>query len=163
MPPDDHPRSPRPPDQTPGGGYLPLATFGIAPIAGSATRRSRTSPCRRSLRGARLQPARRRLDGYVVIGGGTGQDVDFEAAPIPSTNRPNNIVAPLWTDLNPAAGGALRIGILTDGVQSWIVVDYRQWSSGTPRSRNTFQVWVGVDGIDDVTIAHGTVATPPSG
>jgi hypothetical protein len=57
-----------------------------------------------------------------VIGGGTAADVVFQPQTFPNENRPNNLVAPLWNDLNPPAGGAIRIGVLTDGVNSWIVV-----------------------------------------
>ena len=37
---------------------------------------------------------------------------------LPDPARPNNVLAPFWTDLNPAAGGALRIATLTDGVDN---------------------------------------------
>ncbi len=43
-------------------------------------------------------------DGYIVIGGGTGPDVDFNPTAFPNPARPNNVIAPLWTDLNPGAG-----------------------------------------------------------
>ena len=33
----------------------------------------------------------------------------------PNAARPNNVLAPLWSDLNPAAGGAIRVATLTDG------------------------------------------------
>ena len=42
----------------------------------------------------------------------------------PNPARPNNVLAPFWTDLNPGAGGAIRIGTLTDGADAWIVVDW---------------------------------------
>jgi hypothetical protein len=55
-------------------------------------------------------------NGYVVIGGGTAQDVAYlNQSPSPRPTRPNNIVAPFWSDLNPGASGAVRVGSLTDG------------------------------------------------
>ena len=44
-------------------------------------------------------------NGYVVIGGGTGADIEVPAADVPEPARPNNVVAPFWTDINPAAAG----------------------------------------------------------
>ena len=41
----------------------------------------------------------------------------FTPQTFPNAARPNNVVAPFWTDINPAAGGAIRIGTLTDGVE----------------------------------------------
>ena len=110
-----------PADQTPGGGYLPLSLFGIAPIGGVGDETITNFNVPAFTYGSEVYT---RLgvvsNGYVVMGGGTAQDVDYLAAPIPSTNRPNNIVAPFWSDLNPGAGGAVRIGILTDGTNDWI-------------------------------------------
>lgn len=102
-------------------------------------------------------------NGYLVVGGGTGADVDYVPAPIPSTTRPNNIVAPFWTDLNPAEGGAIRVGTLTDGTDTWIVVDYDSVVFWGTTAKNSFQVWIGINGTDDVTIANGTVGVPPIG
>ena len=63
-------------------------------------------------------------NGYLVIGGGTADDLVFVPQTFPNAARPNNVLAPFWTDLNPAAAGAIRIGALTDGVDNWIVVDW---------------------------------------
>ena len=52
-------------------------------------------------------------NGYVVVGGGTAADVVFTPQTFPNPARPNNVLAPFWTDLNPAAGGAIRIATLT--------------------------------------------------
>ena len=54
-----------------------------------------------------------------MVGGGTSADVVFTPQTFPNAARPNNVIAPFWTDLNPAAtgAGAIRIGTLTDGAQ----------------------------------------------
>ena len=44
-------------------------------------------------------------NGYLVIGGGTAADIVFTPQTFPNAARPNNVIAPFWTDLNPAAGG----------------------------------------------------------
>jgi subtilisin family serine protease len=44
-------------------------------------------------------------NGYLVFGGSAA--TEYVNAPIPSTNAPNGLAAPLWDDLNPTAGGAV--------------------------------------------------------
>ena len=63
-------------------------------------------------------------NGYVVLGGGTAADINFINQNLPNPARPNNVLAPFWTDLNPSAGGAVRIGTLTDGTNTWLIVDW---------------------------------------
>ena len=65
-------------------------------------------------------------NGYLVIGGGTGADVDFAPQTFPNPARPNNVIAPFWTDLNPAGRRARSASAtLTDGVGArWLVVDW---------------------------------------
>jgi hypothetical protein len=150
---------------TPGGspaGYLPLSLFGITPIAGvgDETITNFNVPAFK-YGGETYTRVGVVSDGYVVMGGGTGADVQFQPEAIPSTTRPNNFVAPFWTDLNPAAGGSIRIGSLTDGTQTWIVVDYDAvvfYGTSLPSS---FQVWIQIGDHENVTTAHGTLATVP--
>ncbi len=94
-------------------------------------------------------------NGYIVVGGGTGADVDFINQPIPSDSIPNNILAPFWTDLNPSAGGRVLVNVLGDGTNSWIVVEWEavpNWSDG---EANTFQVWIGINGTEDISFVYG--------
>ena len=73
----------------------------------------------------------------------------------------NNVLAAFWTDLNPAAAGAVRIATLTDGSDTWIVVDWagvREFS--LPRLAS-FEIWMGVTGDahpgEDISYAYGTI------
>ena len=84
-----------------------------------------------------------------------------QAGRLPDPALPNNVLAPFWTDLNPGAGGAVRIGILTDGVNDWIIIEWeavREYSSAKTAS---FQIWIGVDGNTpvgtDVSYAFGPI------
>jgi len=104
-------------------------------------------------------------DGYIVIGGGSGPDVDFNPTAFPTPARPNNVIAPLWTDLNPGAGGALRIGTLTDGSDTWIVVDFDQVPYfGIPTPKQSFEIWIGVNSDanpgEDVSYVYGNTGQP---
>ncbi len=139
-------------------GYLPLSLFGIAPISGigDETITNFTVPAF-TFAGKSWTRLGIVSNGYVVVGGGTAADVNFINQSLPDAQRPNNVLAPFWTDLNPAAGGAVRIGILTDGVNRWLIVDFeavREYS--TPRTAS-FQIWIGINGVQDISFTYGTI------
>ncbi len=96
-------------------------------------------------------------NGYIVVGGGTGADVDFINQPIPSASIPNNILAPFWTDLNPDFGGRILVNTLTDSVSgnSWVVVEWEAVSNYGDGELNTFQVWIGYSGFEDISFTYG--------
>ena len=139
-------------------GYLPLSLFGIAPIAGVGDD-SIVNFNVPAFRYAGQDYTRVGIvsNGYVVVGGGSGADVQFVNQTLPNAALPNNVLAPFWTDLNPDAGGALRIGTLTDGVSTWLVMEWegvREYS--TPRVAS-FQVWIGLNGVQDISFAYGSL------
>jgi len=102
-------------------------------------------------------------NGYLVVGGGTAADVQFINQSLPDAAVPNNVLAPFWSDLNlatshiPAASTAgLRVATLTSAGQRWFVVDYdRVPNFGVPSAMNSFQVWIGLNGVEDITFAYG--------
>ena len=103
-------------------------------------------------------------NGYIVVGGGTGADVNYVNSNLPDAAQPNNVLAPFWTDLNPATGGQMWINVLTDGTNNWIVVEWEavpNWS--TPSAINTFQVWIGIDGVEDISFVYGPAVTAGDG
>ncbi len=88
-------------------------------------------------------------NGYLVIGGGTAEDNQCCGDAVGwGTSRTDNVIAPYWTDLNPGAGGAVRIGVLTDGTTDWIVADYAQVPAFGTGDPNSFQVWIQVGNIE---------------
>lgn len=140
-------------------GYLPLEQFGITPISGIGDESIANFGVPAFQYGSETYTSiGMTSNGYAVVGGGTAADVQFEPPGIPDAAPPNNVLAPLWTDLNPSQGGALRIGSLTDGVNSWIV---GEWSAlppwGTPSVTNSFQIWIQVGATEQVTFAYGGV------
>ncbi|MBB6094287.1 subtilisin family serine protease [Povalibacter uvarum] len=145
-------------------GYIPLAAFGVAPIAGLGDESivNFTTPAFRfgGESNTRLGVT---SNGYVVVGGGTVADVDFINSDFPDENPPNNVLAPFWTDLNPADGGAIRIGVLTDGVGSWIVVDYEAVPTYFFGELKTFQIWIGIQPTEDITFAYDPANLPGDG
>ena len=139
------------PTTGPAGGYLPLSLFGIAPIAGVGDDTITNFNVPTFYYGG--EPYTRIgivSNGYVVIGGGTSSDVQFTPQNFPNAAVPNNVVAPLWNDMNPPGGGAIRIGTLTDGVSTWLVVDYDAVKNFSNATTHTFQMWfkIGTDSCE---------------
>ena len=94
-----------------------------------------------------------------MVGGGTGADIQYiNPNPVPNASVPNNFLAPFWTDLNPGAAGKVRIGTLTDGVSSWLIVDYENMENFSDGVPNSFQVWIGVNGVQDINFVYGSVS-----
>ena len=93
-------------------------------------------------------------NGYVVVGGATADDNECCNLPAgPSPNRPNNVLAPFWTDLDGTSSDGIYAAELTDGTNNWVVVEYRMNVVGTTDLR-TFQVWIGVNGVEDVSYSY---------
>ena len=131
----------------PFGGYLPLSAFGIPPTAGVGDDTISNFNVPTFFYGG--EPYTRVgvvSNGYLVIGGGTGADVVFPVQTFPNPARPNNTLAPFWTDLNPPAGGAIRVATLTDGSTTWLVIDYDGVRNFTGVVTHTFEVTIRVAG-----------------
>jgi hypothetical protein len=151
----------------PAGGYLPLSLFGIAPIAGVGDDTITNFNVPTFMYGS--EPYTRVgvvSNGYLVLGGGTSDDIVFTPQVFPNANRPNNVIAPFWSDLNPAGAGAVRIGTLTDGTSTWLVVDWagvRNFSNATTHS---FEIWLRLGttpASEQVTISYGTAGAGDPG
>jgi hypothetical protein len=146
---------------TPGGspaGYLPLSVFGITPIGGIGDEtivNFNVPPFQYA--GEVYTRVAISSNGYVVVGGGTAADNDFINQNLPDSARPNNVLAPFWTDLNPGGAGALRIGVLGDGVSSWLVVDWAGVREYSQARLASFQVWIGLNGVQDISFTYGTI------
>lgn len=149
------------PGVSPAGGYLPLSAFGISPVpgVGDETITNFDVPSF-TYQGRSWDRIGVGSNGYLVIGGGTQSDVQFVNQNLPNPQPPNNVLAGFWTDLNPGAGGAVRVGSLTDGSDTWIVLDYDAVPEySNPASTHSFQFWIGI-GTDanpgeDISYAYG--------
>ena len=70
------------------------------------------------------------------------------------------MLAGLSTDLNPGAAGAVRIGILGDGTNNWIVIDWNAVREfGAAGNLHSFEIWIEINGNtpagEDITINYG--------
>jgi hypothetical protein len=139
----------------PAGGYLPLSAFGIAPIAGVGddTITNLNVPAF-YYGGESYSRIGVVSNGYLVIGGGTSSDIVFTPQHFPNAARPNNVLSPLWSDLNPPGAGAIRAGTLTDGSNTWIIVDWAGVKNFGNATTHTFEVWI--------QVAGGAAGTGPS-
>ncbi|HEU4571981.1 MAG TPA: hypothetical protein VFR93_04795, partial [Candidatus Limnocylindrales bacterium] len=104
-------------------------------------------------------------NGYLVVGGGDASDVRFESPGIPNASRPNNVLAPFWADLDGGAGAVpgagYRITVLTAGPgASWIVVQWDEPVFGNPTIKESFQVWLGINGTEDISYTYGVMTNP---
>ncbi|MCA9927014.1 MAG: S8 family serine peptidase, partial [Anaerolineales bacterium] len=147
-------------------GYLPLAMFGVPPVAGvddESIINFTLPPIQYA--GETYTTVGMVSNGYLVMGGGTNQDVSFTNQVFPDPTAPNNVVAPFWTDLNPSAGGNLYAGILTDSGSgnSWVVFEWAEVPNFGDGELNTFQVWIGVNGSEDISFVYGDVSDGDAG
>ncbi len=156
------------PGGSPAGGFADLEGFGIAPTAvGDEDLLNFTVPAF-SYNGRTYTQVGVDTNGYLVAGGGTSQDNECCTLPDgPSPSRPNDVLAPLWTDLNGVAGDGtdaegIRAGTLTDGVNSWLVLQWDVYVWGTQDAR-AFQVWIGTGGAQDVSFTYADAMADPNG
>jgi hypothetical protein len=161
------------PGTSPGGGYLPLSLFGIPQRAIGDEQALNVNVPAYTFGGRTYTSIGVVSDGYIVLGGSSGaQDIAFTPQTLPDPARPNGLVAPFWTDLdgtgtNTVTGApyGVTIGVLGDGVNSWVVVDYNIHVFGITDGTGdrNFEVWIGVNGTDDVSFSYDTNALGAGG
>ncbi|RZT26731.1 PA domain-containing protein [Kribbella sp. VKM Ac-2569] len=161
-------REPDSPVIAPGSlaGYIPLDAFGIAPIPiGDEQALNFTVPPF-TYAGQSYNRVGVTSNGYTVVGGtSSGDDVQFLPQNLPDPARPNNVLASYWTDLDGTGAPGIFAGTLTDGVSTWLVLEWRVNLFGT-NSLKVFQQWIGVNGAEDITYAYdpgNLPGSPPAG
>ncbi|MCW2877619.1 MAG: hypothetical protein JWQ95_1719 [Sphaerisporangium sp.] len=150
-------RQPDKPGIAPGtgpAGYLPLDTFGIAPtpIGDEESINFNVRPF--TYAGKSYSRIGVVSDGYSVVGGTSGTaDVSYAPQTLPNAAPPNNVLASYWTDLDGTGAPGVYAGSLTDGVSTWLVLEWRVHLYGQTGLK-VFQQWIGVDGTEDITYAY---------
>jgi hypothetical protein len=155
------------PLDTPGGGYVPLSQFGVVPTAvGDETIVNYDVP-EFVFGGETYDRIGVVSNGYIVLGGGDAADISFTPQHLPDPARPNGLLAPYWTDLNGedglnGGGEGIRVASLLDDVSgdSWLLVDWdiNLFGDPTTAGHRNMQVWIGVNGREDVTYSYDTNA-----
>jgi subtilisin family serine protease len=100
-------------------------------------------------------------NGYLIVGGGTTEDNECCNLPakLPDPARPNNILAPFWTDLDGTGAAGVYADTVSDGTNDWFVVEWQVNVKGTTSNRH-FQVWIGLGATQDITFAYDPEARP---
>ncbi|WP_344926095.1 S8 family serine peptidase [Streptosporangium carneum] len=162
-------RQPDKPGVAPGTGpapYLPLDAFGVTPTSiGDEQALNFTVPPFKYA-GKTYTRIGVVSNGYAVVGGTSGS-TDISATPqsLPNPSSPNNVLAPYWTDLDGTGAPGVYVGTLTDGVNSWLVVEWRLNVYGTTDAK-VFQQWIGLNGEEDITYTYAQdrlPGNPPAG
>jgi len=152
-------------------GYFPLSSIGVTPVSGVGddTISNFSLPSPISYGSEVYTTIGVVSNGYVVLGGGTSADIVFTPQHFPNPARPNNVIAPLWTDLQPAGGGGagnLYVATLGSGTSQWLVVDWESVKNFTGSTVHSFEVWIATTSSstgEQVTIAYGPNGNAASG
>jgi hypothetical protein len=155
---------------SPGGGYLPLGGFGIPAQSGFGDETIANFNVPAFKYGDEMYTSVGvDSNGYVVVGGGSAEDNNCcEPQTMPDPVRPNNVLAPYWTDLSldsASGGGAIRVGILTDQVTNWLIVEWdkvQAWDAAAAGPANSFQVWIQLGDTEGQWFTYGAIGGPTS-
>ncbi|MFB9412969.1 S8 family serine peptidase [Dactylosporangium matsuzakiense] len=156
------------PSLTPGtiAGYLPLSAFGISPTAIGDEDLTTFNVPAFIYNGITYTSITVDSNGYLYPGSDDARENNncCSITPIPDPAKPNNVLAPFWTDLNGTGRNGLYVGVLTDGVDSWVVAEWDVVDFGTTNARH-FQVWLGTNGVQDIVFAYdpASITTLPAG
>jgi len=132
-------------------GYLALSGFGIAPDAIGDEEAINYDVPEYVYNGVTYNTVGVVSNGYIVAGGATSEDINCCNLPSgPSPAPPNNVLAPFWADLEGTDSNGIYAAILTDGTNDWLVVEFQLEAYGT-EDLKVFQVWIGVNGEQDIT------------
>jgi hypothetical protein len=129
---------------TPAGGFLDLAGFGVAPtpIGDEEIIQFNTPPF--LYNGETFTTFGVVSNGYLVAGETSSEDIECCVLPDgPDPARPNNMLAPLWSDLEGTDAPGIRATVLTDGIDDWIVIQWNVEDFGTEQAQ-VFQIWIGI-------------------
>lgn len=127
-------------------GFFPLASLGVAPFACP-------SNCDDggfflnvpgfTFNGQAYSQVIWSVNGTIEAGTASGQATSASNQNMPDPSVPNNLIAPLWTDLNLGAGGNWYVAVLNAGPNQYTVYE---WSDvplfGDLGNRYSFQIWV---------------------
>ncbi len=152
---------------SPGGGFLDLAIFGIAPVTiGDEDIQNYDLPVSYIFGGKSYSSIGVDSNGYAILGAGE-DPADNSAVPqtLPSPDRPNGVLAPYWTDLDGTDAPGVSVAVVGDGFDNWVVAQWDVHLFGDASQARRAQVWIGVDTTEGTWFEYDTgtdgVGTPP--
>ncbi len=129
-------------------GYLPMADFGVSPSSIGDEEALNFGIPEFTYAGETYSTVGVTSNGYAVVGGAEGAaDVSFEPQDLPDPARPNNVLAPYWTDLDGTGAPGIYAAIISDSDtgESWFVSEWQVNVFGTTELK-TSQLWIGLNG-----------------
>jgi hypothetical protein len=84
--------------------------------------------------------------------------VSIHPQTFPDPALPNNVIAPLWTDLDPSAGGYLYAGKVTQDGATWFVLEWRKVPVYQTTMVQTFEIWIETGATEDVGFVYQKVS-----
>jgi subtilisin family serine protease len=167
------------PGTGPAGGYLPLSAFGSSVNVGSGDDTITNFNVPTFYYGGEPYSQIGVVsNGYLKIGGGDSTDLVFTPQHFPNPAKPNNVLAPLWSDLDPTHApttggtpGKVLINVLSDGDRDWIIVDWENVKNFGNNTTHTFEVWLQTTGgsagtgpgSEDITYTYSSTANAATG
>lgn len=146
-------------------GYLDLAGLGVVPDpVGDETMLNFDLPASFTYADDSYSSVGISSNGYAVAGPATTEDNQYIPQRLPDPVRPNNVLAPFWTDLTGDGAPGISAAILRDGTNAWLVIQYQLdvLANGEPVA---FQMWLGLNGTEDISFTYDPAtpipATPP--
>ena len=148
-------------------GYLPMSDFGITPITIGDEEALNFGIPEFTYAGETYSTVGITSNGYAVVGGAEGADVLFVPQDLPDPARPNNVLAPYWTDLDGTGAPGIFAAFIGDSEtgETWFVSEWQVNLWGTTELK-TFQLWIGLNGSEDITYAYDPTdlpGDPPAG
>jgi hypothetical protein len=141
-------------------GYLPLDAFGITPVPIGDEQALNFTVDPYVFAGQSYSQLGVVSNGYAVAGGTSGSDdIQFTPQNLPDTARPNNVLASYWTDLDGTGAPGILAGSLTDGVNNWLVIEWRVNLFGT-NTLKVHQQWIGTNGAEDISFTYDSANLP---
>jgi len=157
------------PASTPSTGFFPLEDVGYAAMPIRDEQALNFSVPAFSFGGQTFDAIGVVSNGYIVLGGTQGNK-QIQATPqsLPNVAAPNGVLAPYWTDLDGSGSPGIRLGKLSDGAESWLIVQWDVHLAGdnSPAGQRSMQVWIGLNGTTDVVYHYrtpGQLAAPGAG
>jgi hypothetical protein len=154
------------PGDGPAGGWVSLAELGVSenPV-GSGSILNFTVP-EFGYGHATYDQIGVTTNGYAVAGGGAPADLVAEPPGIPDPARPNNLLAPFWTDLDGRDAAGVRAAVLEVGEPGaealrYLVFEWEVYAAGTTDVQ-VFQLWLGLSGEEDISFAYDPDNLPSS-
>lgn len=147
-------------------GFLPLADFGVAPFGCPANCDDGgivLNVPAFTYNGQTYDEVIWSVNGTLQAGSDGGLAAGASNQNLPSGTPPNNIIAPLWTDLNMGVdgdGAEWYVGNLSDGVNSFTIYEWNNiplfgTEVGNPATSFSFQIWVQEGDSGNMWVVYG--------